>query len=233
MNIINLAGGFRWVIRTFFYQRQTSYYCEGSRWRNKNNQSKTISNLHIFPCVILLFKLYSLAIFTFLVMITSHISHLHISLSCPHTKLKAKLIFLDESTNSVLCSLFLCLLCCFPAGPALLQGDVATFSPQFFIMEDCPAQPDSVPISLSFLSPTAIYRLFTRAVRSLRSNLTMQIVSKYKPTLCEIFLILSSKLFLNLTSVDWRSSLSSSFHLEKKLCVDNQIARIIRLEIIK
>ena len=35
-------------------------------------QSKTISNLHIFPRVILLFKLYSLAIFTFLVMITSH-----------------------------------------------------------------------------------------------------------------------------------------------------------------
>ena len=35
-------------------------------------QSKTISNLHIFRGVILLFKLYTLAIFTFLVMITSH-----------------------------------------------------------------------------------------------------------------------------------------------------------------
>ena len=152
-------------------------------------QEKTISNLHI--SLLCYFVIEALQFSNIYIPCDDHISLF--PYPAPNTKLKAKLIFLDESTNSVPRSLFLFPFVLFLSWAYCLE--MLRLFPPVLYYGDCPAQSMSVPISLSFLSPAAIYRLFTRAVRSLKSNLTMQIVSKYKPTLCKIFLILSSKLF--------------------------------------
>ena len=69
-------------------------------------QGKTISNLHIF--LLCYFVIEALQFSNIYIPCDDHISLF--PYPAPHTKLKAKLIFLDESTNSVLCSLFLFLL---------------------------------------------------------------------------------------------------------------------------
>ena len=119
------TGGFwnkGWVIRTF-HQRKTSYYCEGSRWGNKNNPVQDNFQLAYFS--VCYFVIQALQFSNIYIPCDDHISLF--PYPAPHTQLKAKLIFLDESTNSVLRSLFLFLLCCYWAGPQ--PGDVASFSP--------------------------------------------------------------------------------------------------------
>ena len=150
------TGGFwnkEWVIRTF-HQRKTSYYCEGSRWGNKNNPVQDNFQLAYFS--VCYFVIQALQFSNIYIPCDDHISLF--PYPAPHTQLKAKLIFLDESTNSVLRSLF------FVPFVLLLSWATAwrccEFFPQFFIMETAQPSPCQCPSLCRFcLEPQFIVYL--------------------------------------------------------------------------